>query len=154
MKQAASSACLVYSLALEMDATWSSEMSADFQRTTRHYISADRILHGSGDRRNMILRNVGWLSTDYTALRLSRQLFKVLYCHVSIAPRVVVSFWLQCSLDVAGDEEEGKRDASRNEGGKKIDEEAACLSLKTKQRQEGNRRSFTKTKKERLRHIN
>jgi hypothetical protein len=59
-------------------------------------------------------------------------------------------------LDAAGDDEEGKRDASRNEGvGKKIDEEASCLSLKTKQRQEGNRRrSFTKTKKKRLRHIN
>jgi hypothetical protein len=34
-----------YSLALKMEVTWSSETSADYQQTTRHYIPEDRILY-------------------------------------------------------------------------------------------------------------
>jgi hypothetical protein len=37
--------CLAHSSTLKMEETCSSETSADFQRTTWHYISADRTLH-------------------------------------------------------------------------------------------------------------
>jgi hypothetical protein len=39
------SSCLAYSLTLNMGTICSSERSADFHRTTRHYISEYRILH-------------------------------------------------------------------------------------------------------------
>jgi hypothetical protein len=37
--------CLVYSSTLKMEATFSSETSVDFQRTTRHYIPEESTLH-------------------------------------------------------------------------------------------------------------
>jgi hypothetical protein len=37
--------CSVYSSTLKMEATWSSEASVGFQRTSRHYIPEDRTLH-------------------------------------------------------------------------------------------------------------
>jgi hypothetical protein len=37
--------CLTYSLALNMDAIYSSETSVDFHRTTQRYISEDTTLH-------------------------------------------------------------------------------------------------------------
>jgi hypothetical protein len=40
--------CLAYSSTLKMEATCSSETSADFQRTTRRYISEDRTVHNHG----------------------------------------------------------------------------------------------------------
>jgi hypothetical protein len=37
--------CLAYSLTLKMEVTHSSEVSAEYQRTTRHYIPEDRALN-------------------------------------------------------------------------------------------------------------
>jgi hypothetical protein len=69
--------CLAYSSTLKMEAKCSSEESADFQQTTRHYIPEERTLPGSvlfagcfshtcfslqfhpEDRGSMFLRNVG-----------------------------------------------------------------------------------------------
>jgi hypothetical protein len=46
MKQVASLVrCLAYSSTMKMEATLSSEISVDFQRTTWHYFLADRTLH-------------------------------------------------------------------------------------------------------------
>jgi uncharacterized membrane protein len=65
---------------LEMEATWSSETSVDFQRNTWCYIPAEQetTVKTCGnqfypeDRSDMFLRNVGWFSIQYIVLYPSR----------------------------------------------------------------------------------
>jgi hypothetical protein len=62
-------------LALKMEAVCCSETSTKFRRTTRRYNPEDGTLHNHRceildpeDGGNLLLRNIGSLSTDYTAL--------------------------------------------------------------------------------------
>jgi hypothetical protein len=80
---------LIYSSILKMETICSTETAADFQQNTRRYIPEDETLErrmltqffhlfhsyvflglffGPEDGRDMFLRNVGYLSTDCTAL--------------------------------------------------------------------------------------
>jgi hypothetical protein len=77
--------CLAYSSTLKAEATFSFETSVDFQRTTRSYIFREQdtgfcsergfllgLLFDPESGGNILLRNVGWLSTYYTALYLQK----------------------------------------------------------------------------------